>query len=365
MKTVTPPQHIQTLKPYQAGKSVAEIKELLGLERVIKLASNENPLGASPKAVASMKKAAEDVSVYPVCGKALREKLAKKLNKKPENIIAGSGSESVLLTAMRTFLEPGDEVVTAEGTFVGFYVCANAMKLNMVTVPLLKDYSFDLEEIGEAISNDTKMVYLANPNNPTGTAFSRPDFKIFLQRLPEDILVIVDEAYFEYATDFWDMYPDTTDDQHPQVLTLRTFSKAYGLAGARIGYGIGHEDVIASMMKVKLPFEPPLMSEAAGLGALDDDEFLQKTLKTNREGMKRLHDVLDEMGIVHTNSVANFTLLPMDSPEAAAKFSDDLLHEGIIARPMVPFRIPHAVRITIGSPDEMDVLITAVKKILG
>ncbi len=365
MKTVTPPQHIQILKPYQAGRSVAEIKEMLGLERVIKLASNENPLGASPKAVAKIKEAADQVAIYPVAGKAIREKLADKLNLKPENIIADHGSESLILTAMRTFLQPGDEVVTVEGTFVGFYVVANSMNLNVVTVPLNRKYEIDLDVIGEAITNNTKMVYLANPNNPTGTAFSSPDYKVFLQRLPEEVVVIMDEAYYEYATDAWDLYPDSVVDQHPQVLTFRTFSKAYGLAGTRIGYGIGHEEMIGEMLKVKLAFTPTSLSEAGGLGALDDHDFLERTLATNKDGMKRLHDVLDELGLEHTNSVANFTLLPMESPEVAEKFSDALLHEGIIARPMVPFRLPHAVRITIGSPDEMDVLIAAIRKIVG
>lgn len=360
-----PPKHIQTLTPYQPGRSVEEIREELGLERIIKLASNENPLGSSPRAVERMREAAGRVDTYPRAGLALRGELARILGLDMREITAASGSEGVMLTAMRAFLQPGDEVVTAEGTFIGLYVIANAMKLRLTTVPLTPEYTFDLDAILEAVTPATRMIYVANPNNPTGTAFGREAWARFIERLPEDVLVIMDEAYFEYARDLRpEDYPNSLETRHDQVLTLRTFSKAYGLAGVRIGYGVGHPDVISTLMKVKLPFEPSAVAEAAGLGALEDDLFLQQSLEVNRKGMARLHRTLEEMGEPHTESIANFSLLPRPSAEDAARLSDELLQRGIIARPMVPFRLPHCVRITIGTPEQMDVLIPALQEIL-
>lgn len=365
MTTPRVPSHIESLKPYQAGKSIAEIREMLGLERVIKLASNENPLGPSPKAIERMQKAVGEVNIYSRSGLELRQEIAKRNGLKTENVIASSGSEGVMLTAMRSYLMPGDEVITAEGTFIGFYVIASAMNLNMKTVPLTADYSYDLDAIAAAVTPETKLVYIANPNNPTGTVVEREAFDRFMEELPDSILVIMDEAYNEYAVDMNEHYPSTVDYRHPQILTLRTFSKTYGLASARVGYGVGTEEMIAPLLKVRLPFDLSWPSEVAGIGALEDDEFLQKTLSVNREGLKRLHDAVEELGLTHTNSYANFTLVPMESPERAEWLSQQLLENGIIARPMVAFRLPHTVRITIGSRDEITYLIEVLRKIFG
>jgi len=363
MTTPLIPKHIDRLIPYQAGKSVEEIREMVGLDRIIKLASNENPLGSSPKAVAKMQEASQNLSIYPRSGLALREKISDKYDLNVGNVIAASGSEGVLLAAMRSYLEPGDEVITAEGTFIGFYVIANAMNLDLKTVPLKSDYTYDLKAILNAVTEKTRMIYIANPNNPTGTAFTKEEYVEFLENLPEGPIVILDEAYFEYAKSLSDDYPDSLDYRHDQVLTLRTFSKAYGLAAVRIGYGIAHEDVIGTMLKVKLPFEPSAVSEAAGIGALDDRGFLATTIDTNRIGLDRLHKKIEDLKLEHTKSVSNFTLIPMENPEKAEWFSNELLQRGIIARPMVPFRLPHAVRITIGSHEEMNVLLAAMDEI--
>ena len=365
MKVPQAPDHIQALKPYQPGRSIAEIREQLGLEKIVKLASNENPLGPSPVAMERIRNVLLGLATYPTGGLALRKELAKVLGVGLENVVVGSGSEGVLASAMRSYLQPGDEVVTAEGTFIGFYVLANAQNLKLKTVPLTEDYAFDLDAIAEAIGPQTKMVYLANPNNPTGTAFSTEQYEAFLKKLPEGVLLIMDEAYFEFAGEAWVNYPDSLKYRHDQVLTLRTFSKAYGLAGSRIGYGIGHPDLILNLLKVKLPFEPSATAEAGGLGALEDEQFLKRTLEVNRVGRRRLRAKLDELGLPYTQSVANFELIPMESPERADWFSDQLLHRGIIARPMVPFRLPHCVRITIGKEDEMDMLLEALDDIFG
>lgn len=365
MKVPQPPAHIGSLKPYQPGRSIEEIREQLGLERIIKLASNENPLGPSPKAMERIRAAVDGLATYPPGGLHLRQALASKLGVKLENVIAGAGSEGVMLSALRSYLEPGDEAITAEGTFIGFYVMAHALHLDLKTVPLREDYAYDLTAIAEAISPKTKLVYLANPNNPTGTAFSKAEYEDFLGKVPEGVLVIMDEAYFEYAADAWEDYADSLKTPHDQVLTLRTFSKSYGLAGSRIGYGIAHADIIANLLKVKLPFEPSRLAEEAGIGALEDAEFLARTLEVNRDGRKRLRAKLDELGLPCTQSVANFELIPTESAEKAAWFSDELLKRGVIARPMVPFRLPHCVRITIGKEDEMDMLLSALEDIFG
>ncbi|MCB2213743.1 histidinol-phosphate transaminase [bacterium] len=365
MKTPSAPAHIQALKPYQPGRSIEEIREEFGLERIIKLASNENPLGSSPKAVEAMIQAAQDVSRYPRTGLRLREKLAAHYNIGLNEVAVGAGSEGVLLAAMRAYLQPGDEAVTAEGTFIGFYVIANAMNLTVTTVPLTPDYTYDLDALLDAITPATKLVYIANPNNPTGTAFRDQAWRNFLQKLPEGVLVIMDEAYYEYGRDLATDYPDSLTTRHPQLITMRTFSKAYGMAAARIGYGVADPEIITNILKVKLPFEPAILSEMGGVAALDDTEFLDTTLRTNRAGMERLHTLLDKLRLTHTDSVANFTLVVFESAERAAAVSDDLLKFGIIARPMVPFRLPHCVRITIGTPNEMDVLEDALLRIFG
>jgi len=360
-----PPRAVIELTPYQPGRSIEEIREITGLETIHKLASNENPLGSSPLALSYAAESLKNVSVYPRAGLRLRTTLAKKFNLSLGNLVVGAGSEGVLLTAMRAFLRPGDEVLTAEGTFIGFYVIASAMDLELRTVSLREDYTYDLDAMLHAVTDKTRLIYIANPNNPTGTAISRTEWINFLERLPDGILVIMDEAYFEYARDQWDDYPDSLGQMHPQVLTLRTFSKVYGLAGMRIGYGIGCEEVISSLLKVKLPFEPSSVAEAAGVGALEDADFLNLSLKTNRRGMQRIRQLLSELSIGMTASVANFILIPFESPERATWFSDELLKRGIIARPMVPFRLPHAVRITIGNEEQMDALVEAVREILG
>ncbi len=203
MQPPVAPNHIQVLKPYQPGRSIEDIRQELGLEKIVKLASNENPLGASPIAKKMICDSVAGLNTYPNSGMTLRQQLAKKFDVRVDNVVAGSGSESVMAAAMKAYLEPGDEVITAEGTFIGFYVLCNSMNVNLKTIPL-KDYCFDLEAIAGAITDKTKLVYFANPNNPTGTAYSRAEWEKFLKNLPPEILVFADEAYHEYAID-WGM----------------------------------------------------------------------------------------------------------------------------------------------------------------
>ena len=248
---LVPPQ-IAALQPYQTARTPEEIQALYNLPRVVKLASNENPLGPSPLALNAIAASLNGLNVYPTGGFRLRQVLARQFDVKLENVIAGSGSEGIMSTIFRTFLEDHDEVLTADATFIGFRVLAQSRGVAYRTVPL-RDWKFDLQKLAEAVNDRTKIVYLANPNNPTGTIFTRQEFDDFYSHIPERVLIILDEAYFEYAQDN-PRYPDSMHYRYDNVITLRTFSKAYGLAGVRIGYGFAHENLIANLLKVKLPF---------------------------------------------------------------------------------------------------------------
>jgi histidinol-phosphate aminotransferase len=254
-----------------------------------------------------------------------------------------------------------DEVLTSEGTFVGFYVLARSRGVKMVTVPL-KEYHFDLKAIAAEINEHTKIVYLANPNNPTGTIFTKHEFDEFMKHVPSHVLIILDEAYFEYAKDN-PKYPDSMHYRYDNVITLRTFSKIYGLAGIRIGYGFAHDELITNLLKVKLPFEPSTLAQAAGIGALRDTAFLHRALEVNAEGMKYVVHELKELGFTVVPSDANFVMCPLESAEAVNELYNEMLKLGVIIRPLPAFRLPHCVRITIGTMAENERLINSMESI--
>ena len=355
------PKHIDALVPYQPGKQADEIRGQYGLSRVIKLASNENPIGPSPKAVATAQRAFENVHLYPDGGLKLRLKLARMFEVKVENVMVGAGSESILANLLRAYLFDDEEVLTAEGTFIGLYVLTRSRGVKLRTVPL-KNYTYDLEAIADAIGPKTKIVYLANPNNPTGTKFSKAEFEKFMARVPDNVLVIMDEAYYEYAAEFPD-YPDSMSYRFDNVATLRTFSKSYGLAALRIGYGFAHEDIVTNVRKVKLPFEPSLISEAAAHGALEDSEFLDRTLTANRAGRNELPKLFDELGIRWFPTAANFFLWEFDSELDAWQMCESLERRGVIVRPLRAFMLPHCLRVTIGTAEQNEILANALREI--
>lgn len=355
------PPYIETLEPYKAGKPIAELKKELGLTDVIKLASNENPLGASPLAIAEMQKVMSDLHFYPNGGLDLREVLAERFDVNVGNVIVGSGSEGIMSNIIRTFLCDDDEVLTSEGTFVGFYVLARSRGVKMLTVPL-RNCHFDLKAIAAEINEHTKIIYLANPNNPTGTIFTKHEFDEFMKHVPPHVLIILDEAYFEYAKDN-PKYPDSMHYRYDNVITLRTFSKIYGLAGVRIGYGFAHDELITNLLKVKLPFEPSTLAQAAGIGALRDTAFLHRALEVNAEGMKYVVPELQELGFTVVPSDANFVMCPLESAEAVNELYNEMLKLGVIIRPLPAFRLPHCIRITIGTMAENKRMIQSLKTI--
>lgn len=357
------PPAIAQLRPYQAGRSIEEVQRSYGLKHVIKLASNENPAGPSPMAIEAMKRAMSALHRYPTGGNALRERLAEEFEMRLENVICGSGSEGIMSNIIRTFLCDDDEVLTTEAAFIGFQVLAKSRGVAYRTVPY-RNYAYDLPALAAAITDRTKIIYLANPNNPTGTIFTRQEFDAFYKRVPERVLVILDEAYFEYAKDNG-RYPDSLHYRYDNVITLRTFSKVYGLAGARIGYGFAHEELIRNLLKVKLPFEPGTVAEAAGLGALADKEYLHRSLEVNFRGMRTMMEGFRSLGLAVVPSSANFVTTIWESEEEALRVTEDLLREGVIVRPLGAFGLPNAVRVTIGSESETQELLVAMEKVVA
>lgn len=357
------PPHVESLTPYKPGRPPEQLKKELGIDRFINLASNENPLGPPPSAIEAIQKTLPEISRYPEVGQVtLRTALADNFGVRMENVAVGSGSESIMANIVRAFLHGDDEVLTSHGTFVGLLVLVKAQGIKLRQVPL-KDYTFDLDAIADAVNDKTKIIYLCNPNNPTGTIFTRAQFEAFIEKIPEHVLVLLDEAYYEFACNDPD-YPDSMKYKLDNVLTLRTFAKAYAMAGLRLGYGLGHDYLIDFVNRIKLPFEPNCLAQAAGLAAISDDEFLQRTLENNYNGMLYLTQEFDRLGLQRIPSHGNFIMCEMGSAERVAQVTDGLLHRGIATRPLGPFGLPTCWRVTIGRPQENELLVKHLKQVL-
>jgi histidinol-phosphate aminotransferase len=344
------PPYIASLPGYEAGRSVREIERDYGITGAIKLASNENPLGPSPLAIEAMMRSTEQLNRYSNGGLDLREVMAAEYDVKVQNVIAGSGSEGIIANIVRTFLCDEDEVLTTEAAFIGFRLLAQSRGVRYQTVPY-KDWRYDLPALANSITERTKIIYLANPNNPTGTIFTRHEFDEFYRHVPERVLIILDEAYFEYAKHN-PRYPDSMHYRYDNVITLRTFSKIYGLAGVRIGCGFAHEELIANLLKVKLPFEPSALAQAAGIGALEDKEFVYRSLEENARGLRLFTDSFHEMGLSVVPSEANFVMLVFENGARAEAIVEGLLRQGVIVRPLKSFGLPQCIRISTGTEAE-------------
>ncbi len=356
------PQNIATLQPYKPGKPIDEVRREFGLRRIVKLASNENPLGPSPLAMKGMEKVIPELHLYPNAGYDLRVILAKMYNVKIDNVITGNGSEGIMLTIMRTFLGPDDEVLTTDAAFIGFQVLAHAQGVPYRTVPYA-NWRYDLEALARQITRRTKLIYLANPNNPTGTIFTREEFDKFYARVPQDVLIVFDEAYFEYAIGD-PLYPDSMRYRYDNVITLRTFSKVYGLAGIRIGYGFAHEELITNLLKVKLPFEPSAAAQAAAIGALNDTAFLARSLDVNTAGLRFMTAALRDLDFEVVPSSANFVMVVLNSEQEVNDIYQELLKKGVIIRPLKSFGLPHCMRISIGTEEDNQFCIENLKSVL-
>ncbi|MCY4644925.1 MAG: histidinol-phosphate transaminase [Bacteriovoracales bacterium] len=358
------PPHIRSLQTYRAGKPAEELAREKNLSRISKLASNENPYGSSPLALSAMKAASKNVHRYPDTGAfALKNELATRWNLKQDNIILGDGSEGIMTYITRALLGPGDEVLTSENSFIGFSIMAKSVAADLKTVPMTDDFRFDIKALKKHLTEKTKIIYIANPNNPTGTYISVSEIDDLMSAVPKRCLVILDEAYFEFARSCPD-YPDSMDYRHDNVITLRTFSKAYGLAGLRIGYGFAHEDLIDGLMKVKPPFGPNSVAQALAVAAVRDSTHLEKTVRCNLEQRERTFAFLQKIGFYPIPSVTNFIAFKAANPEGEAAMFDDLLELGVIVRPLSSHGMTGFIRVSIGTSEEMDHFISAMEEIL-
>ncbi len=356
------PQFVKNLKQYKAGKPISELAREQNLSRIVKLASNENPIGPSPKAIEAIQKSLNGLNRYTdPHSHDLVMKIADKYNVQPNHIICGHGTDSLLAYIVNAFTTESDEILTSEGTFIGIYVSIRKYGRKLVMVPL-KDYAFDLDAIYNAITDKTVMIYLANPNNPTGTMFGREQFESFMAKVPNHIMVVLDEAYTTYADDNPN-YPNGVRYDYDNMVVTRTLSKAYGLGGLRVGFAVGPDEVIESLYKVKLPFEPNLLAQQGAIAALDDDEFLSKTKELNRKSLTMLMEGLDKIGIKQVPTYANFILTIMPTEQFAKEFTEECMNRGLILRHVNTFGIPEGVRINSGTLDETKFALEIIEKV--
>jgi histidinol-phosphate aminotransferase len=353
------PDYIRGLPVYVPGRPIEEVERELGIH-AIKLASNENPLGPSPKALEAMKVALAESHRYPDGGThQLREKLARKHGVAPEQILIGLGSSEIIDLAARVLLGPGKTGITSEGSYAPFSVAIRASGAELRRVPM-RDFSFDLKAMAKAVTPATRVAYLANPNNPTGTAFGAGELEEFLGNIPEDVLVVLDEAYIHYA-ERADM-PQSVEifRKRENLLVMRTFSKVYGLAGLRIGYGIAQAGVVAAMDRLRTPFNVTGVSQAAAIAALDDVEHVQRSIASNASERKCLLAEFAKLGLRAVPSHANFIFIDIGSE--APTLTGELLQEGVIVRPLAWMGWPEAIRVSVGTAEENDRLLAGMSR---
>ncbi len=352
-------EHIRELKPYEPGKPLEELERELGISDSVKLASNENPLGPSPKALDAIRDAVGEVFRYPDGASfALRSALAARLGVAENQLVFGCGGDEILELVAKTFLRRGDEVVYGWPSFAMYPIVAKGMGAVPVQVPLDDDFTYDLDGILEAITDRTRLVMLCNPNNPTGTSYGREAFEAFVAKLPADVVLLVDEAYYEFVRR--DDYPDTVSltRTRPGTIVLRTFSKIYGLAGLRIGYGICDAEAASYLERARHPFNVNRLAEIAALAALDDHEHVEKTRAMNDAGARFLTDALEALGCRVWPTDANYVLV-----EIGPDYYDKLLRQGVIVRPMAGFGLTSHLRVSIGTADENEKLVKAIERI--
>ena len=358
------PQHVLDLIPYPPGKPIEEVEREYGISGSIKLASNECPIGPSPKAVEAVKSAASGLNIYPDgSGYYLKERLSEGLSLSPGNIILGNGSNEIIELIARAFIEKGDEAVMGDPAFIVYQLITKAVGGTPIPVPLV-NFVHDLPSMAEAVNKKTKVVFVANPNNPTGTVVGREEMEAFFDSIPEDVLIVMDEAYHEYASSM-EGYESAIGylDKYPNLVILRTFSKAYGIAGLRVGFGLASKEVISVLERVRQPFNINSLALAGARAALEDDDHIEKGLKVNSEGMACLYGEFDRLGISYVKSHANFILF--DAAMDGGELCELLMKRGVIARPMGGYGLKNHVRITVGLPEENERFIGALRECLG
>ena len=354
-------KNIREIVPYEPGKPIEEVERELGIKGIVKLASNENPLGPSPKAIKAIKECLKDLNRYPDGGSFyLKERLAGEFGLDKKNLILGNGSNEIIELAIRAFMNEGEEALTAEPSFLIYKISVKIEGGNPVLVPL-KDYTYDLPRMKEAVTERTKLVFIANPNNPTGTSVGKDELEKFLDGLPKGVIVILDEAYNEFVErrDF----PNSLDYlNRGNVIILRTFSKAHGLPGLRIGFGISSPELIDLMDRTRQPFNVNSLAQAAALASLGDKAHVERIKKLVKEGKECLYGEFDSLGLFYLKSDTNFILVDIkgDGKEVFEK----MLREGVIVRDMNAYGLKSFIRVTIGTKKENKKFINALKKVL-
>jgi len=357
---------LRAFNPYVAGKPIEEVRRELGLTgRIAKLASNENPLGTSPKALAAMRKAVEEVALYPDDNAYyLRAKVAKRYGLELDNVFAAAGSVEVLELCGQAFLDPGDRVITSERTFAIYHLVGAKANADVRLAPMIDaGFRYDLPAIVKLIDNKTKIIFLANPTNPTGTWFTKSEFDWFMERVPRDVLVVYDSAYEEYTT--------VSDMPRPmehlragrRLLYVRTLSKAFGLAGARIGYALGPKDIVHGLMTCRTAFNTSLIAQEAAMAAIDDPEFVEKSREFNRVELEFLRKGLESLPVTIPPSQTNFLLI--DTQKDAGWLFLELQKKGVIVRPMAGYAMPKAIRVSPGLREDNERFLAAMAELLS
>jgi histidinol-phosphate aminotransferase len=355
--------NLKDLPTYQPGRPIEEVARELGLpvEGIIKLASNENPFGPSPAAMAAMEKALGQLNLYPD-GNAfyLKQKLAAHHGVEPRNLILGNGSNEIIEFVGHALLGPGAEVVVSQYCFAVYPIVTHMFGAKLVTVPA-KRYAHDLPAMLRAITPQTRIIFVANPNNPTGTVAPRADLVELINNVPPHVLLVMDEAYIEFLEDAVDFLPLIRQNLNPNLILMRTFSKIYGLAGLRIGYGMAAEELISALEKIRQPFNINAMAQVAALAALDDTEHVERTRANNRAGQHYLETELHKLKLQHVPSAGNFILVKVGDGQ---KVFLELQEQGVIVRPMAGYQLPEFIRISVGTPAENARCIEALRKVL-
>ncbi len=359
---------VQGLSPYQPGKPESELKREYGLKQITKLASNENPLGNSANVIEAIIRALSQVTRYPDgAGFELKSALAKRHGVDRDTITLGSGSSEVIELVARVFVAPGDEVLFSQHAFAMYPIITQAVGGQVVEVPAC-EWGHDLKAMAAAISEKTRIVFIANPNNPTGTWLGHDALQRFLAEVPEQIVVVIDEAYFEYATEAdtgTDAYPDATQwlEAFPNLVVTRTFSKAFGLAGLRVGYSLSSPVIADLMNRIRPPFNVNTPAQVAALATLDDPHYLQQSLAVNTAGMRQLTKGFEKLGLASIPSITNF--VSVEVGDNARVVYDALLKRGVIVRPVANYGMPRHLRVSIGTEQENRHFLSALTAILS
>jgi histidinol-phosphate aminotransferase len=362
------PDYVRAIAPYQAGKPIAEVAREFGLDeaKIIKLASNENPFGMPESSKRAMAEAVSELGRYPDANAfELKGALSKRFDVPADWLTLGNGSNDILEIAAHAFVQKGESVVYSQYSFAVYALATQGVGGRAIVVPA-RDYGHDLDAMAAAIEADTRLVYVANPNNPTGTFIAAPQIEAFLDKVPSSVIVVLDEAYNEYLAPEHQYESSQWVRKYPNLVVSRTFSKAYGLAGLRVGFAIAQPAVTDLMNRIRQPFNVNTMAQAAAVAALNDKEFLDKGAKNNAEGYKQLTAAFDELGLEYVPSFGNFVMLKVgDDNGAGARVNLALLKQGVIVRPVGNYGLPQWLRISIGLPEENATFIAALKKALG